>query len=42
MTVLVLKTLSDLGCGNSHWNEELHFSVDEMFLRRKIVHACHR
>ena len=29
MTVLVLKTLSDLGCGNSRWNEELHFSIDE-------------
>jgi len=29
MTALVLKTLSDLGCGNSRWNEELHFSVDE-------------
>lgn len=31
MTVLVLKTLSDLGCGNSRCNEELHFSVDETF-----------
>jgi len=29
MTALVLKTLSDLGCGNSRWNDELHFSVDE-------------
>ena len=31
MTVLVLKTLSDLGCGISHCNEELHFSIDETF-----------
>jgi len=35
MTALVLKTLSDLGCGNSRWNEELHFSVDETFFERK-------
>ncbi len=35
MTVLVLKTLSDLGCGNSRWNEELHFSVDETFFERR-------
>ena len=35
MTVLVLKTLSDLGCGNSRWNEELHFSVDETFFREE-------
>ena len=33
MTALVLKTLSDLGCGNSRWNEELHFFfVDEAVL----------
>ena len=38
MTALVLKTLSDLGCGNSRWNEELHFSVDETsFGRRNIL-----
>ena len=35
MTALVLKTLSDLGCGNSRWNEELHFSVDETFFEEK-------
>ena len=35
MTVLVLKTLSDLGCGNSHWSEELHFSVDETFFEEE-------
>ena len=35
MTVLVLKTLSDLGCGNSRCNEELHFSVDETFFEEK-------
>ena len=35
MTALVLKTLSDLGCGNSRWNEELHFSVDETFFERR-------
>ena len=35
MTALVLKTLSDLGCGNSRWNEELHFSVDETVLREE-------
>ena len=35
MTALVLKTLSDLGCGNSRWNEELHFSVDEMLFEEK-------
>ena len=37
MTALVLKTLSDLGCGNSRWNEELHFSVDETFFERKNI-----
>ena len=35
MTVLELKTLSDLGCGNSRWNEELHFSVDETFFEEE-------
>ena len=35
MTALVLKTLSDLGCGNSRWNEELHFSVDEKFFEKE-------
>jgi hypothetical protein len=35
MTALVLKTLSDLGCGNSRWNEELHFSVDETFFEEE-------
>ena len=35
MTVLVLKTLSDLGCGNSRCNEELHFSVDETFFEEE-------
>ena len=35
MTALVLKTLSDLGCGNSRWNEELHFSVDETSFEKK-------
>ena len=35
MTVLVLKTLSDLGCGISRWNEELHFSVDETFFEEE-------
>ena len=35
MTVPVLKTLSDLGCGNSRCNEELHFSVDETFFEGK-------
>ena len=35
MTVLVLKTLSDLGCGSSRCNEELHFSVDETFFEEE-------
>ena len=35
MTVLVLKTLSDLGCGISRCNEELHFSVDETFFEEE-------
>ena len=37
MTVLVLKTLSDLGCGISRCNEELHFffSIDEKFSEEK-------
>ena len=35
MTVLVLKTLSDLGCGNSRCNEELHFSVGETFFKEE-------
>ncbi len=35
MTALVLKTLSDLGCGSSRWNEELHFSVDETFFEKE-------
>ena len=35
MTALVLKTLSDLGCRNSHWSEELHFSVDETFFEEE-------
>ena len=35
MTVLVLKTLSDLGCGNSRCNEELHFSIDETFFEEE-------
>ena len=35
MTVPVLKTLSDLGCGNSRCNEELHFSVDETFFEEE-------
>ena len=35
MTVLVLKTLSDLGCRNSRCNEELHFSVDETFFEEE-------
>ncbi len=37
MTALVLKILSDLGCGNSRWNEELHFSVDDTFFERKNI-----
>jgi hypothetical protein len=35
MTALVLKTLSDLGCGTSRWNEELHVSVDETFFEEE-------
>jgi hypothetical protein len=35
MTVLVLKTLSDLGRRSSRCNEELHFSVDETFFEEE-------
>ena len=35
MTVLVLKTLSDLGRRSSRCNEALHFSVDETFFEEE-------
>ena len=40
MTALVLKTLSDLGCGNSRWNEELHFFFEDETLFEKENNPC--
>ena len=40
MTALVLKTLSDLECGNSRWNEVLHFSFEGETLFEKENNPC--